>query len=788
MIEFREPREKCSAALMSKKQGALFKFVLLGDGSETTLIGHLLSNKDGYILMAQPDVKSQDDLIKFEFDDFPENDNLVNSLVSNDESRQSLKETASSFVDLKRKKIELARIKNELYNERKLLDILLENIPDSIYFKDKNARFVRVSKSLASMFNMKPQELIGKTDKDFFPKEVADIKLKDDKDIIKTRHPLINFVEEDTTNGIEKKWVSSTKLPWIDNDGNVIGLFGISRDVTEQKRVEEEFKKAKDVAESANVAKSEFLANMSHEIRTPMNGVIGMTDLVLDTDLNQEQREYLDIVKSSAYSLLNVINDILDFSKIEAGKVELENFDFRFGDFISETMKTLAQRAHKKGLELYYDLAPEIPDAIIGDPVRLRQIIINLIGNSLKFTEKGEIGLVVNIESESENEVLIHFAINDTGIGISPDKQEQIFSSFSQADGSTTRKFGGTGLGLSISKQLVELFGGKIWVESAAGIGSTFHFTGRFGIQHNAIEETAPIDIKALHNLPVLIVDDNSTNRKILEKIIAKWGMKPYSVGSGKAALENLKLKFKEGGKYKLILADSLMPEMDGFTLAKEIKANPDLKDSSIIMLTSSGRPGEAARCREVGIAAYLLKPASQFDLYNAIITTLSSASFKEKKSSLITRHSIREKQKSLRIILAEDNVVNQKVASRILEKMGHSVLIADNGEKVLQALEKESYDLILMDVQMPVMDGYIATGLIREKEQESGEHMPIIAMTAHAMKGDRDKCIDAGMDDYVSKPIRISELIEAIERVMSVKAENNGTNKNQGDSSNENF
>lgn len=649
-------------------------------------------------------------------------------------------------------------------NARAFLAAIVDSSHDSIVGTDLNGRILSWNKASEKLFGYTAEEALGQHIGILFgPERQGDYLQSLDRihDIERTHYFESVRVRKD---GVPVD-VLVILSPVQDSAGELQGVSAIYHDITSRKLADAQLLKAKEAAEAAARAKSEFLANMSHEIRTPMNGILGMTELALDTELDATQREYLNAVKYSADSLLAIINDILDFSKIEVGKLEVDPIEFNFRDHLGQAMKALAARAHEKDIELACCVPPEFPNFVVGDPIRLRQVILNLVGNAIKFTEKGEVVLRAEIVAEDESHLTLHYSVRDTGIGIPPEKQKLIFEPFSQADASTTRKYGGTGLGLTISMRLIEMMGGRLWLESEPGKGSTFHFTTQLGRAGSLAASSPAIGAALLKNLPVLVVDDNQTNRQILETTLQHWSMKPVCASSAHEALLVLHSAKELGQPFALMIVDCHMPEVDGFMLVEEIRQQPHLNSLPTLMLTSGGQRGDGARCKELGIAAYLIKPVLPSDLLEALLRVVAPAGGSAALGTTpVTRHTLRQDRRSLHILLAEDNSVNQRLASRLLEKQGHSVVVAGDGAKALDAIGKESFDLVLMDVQMPVMDGLEATGAIRRRESVAGTHTPIIAMTAHAMAGDRERFLAQGMDGYVSKPIQSRELFQAIE------------------------
>jgi two-component system sensor histidine kinase/response regulator len=650
--------------------------------------------------------------------------------------------------------------------ERDLLRAMLDNIPDSIYFKDRESRFLAMSRSLAIRLGLNsPEEAAGKTDRDFFSDDHAQEALHDEECILKTGQPIVGKMEREVWRDQRERWVLTTKVPLKNRQGEITGTFGISKDITELKAAEAELGRARDAALESARLKSEFLANMSHEIRTPLNAVIGMTGLLLDTALSEEQRDFAETIRNSADALLNIINDILDFSKIEAGKMAIETIDFDVSEVVEGTAELLAESALQKDVELATWIHEEVPRHLKGDPGRLRQVLTNLVGNAVKFTQRGEVVIHVSKASEKGNVHVLRFTVRDTGIGIAPEAQNRIFQAFVQADGSTTRKYGGTGLGLAISRQLVELMQGEIGFESTPGKGSTFWFTVPLESQS---EQQPPRGIAStLEGFRILVVDDNETNREIVHHQVLSWKMRNGSVSSGAEALQDLEEAASAGDPFHLAILDMQMPSMDGLSLARSIKANATIASTQLVMLTSLGYLPEERRWREAGIAAYLIKPVKESRLFDTLVSVLrGSSQARRSQTAMLSENDVN--RRAVRVLVAEDNVVNQKVALRQLQKLGYSADAVANGLEVLQAIKQIPYDLILMDCQMPELDGYEAARLIRSEEhthRRGGPRLYIIAMTANAMSGDREECLTAGMDDYISKPVRIDEIEAAIAR-----------------------
>ncbi len=647
---------------------------------------------------------------------------------------------------------------------------LVHSIPACFLRKDRGGRIVFVNEKFATLLGRRPEEMIGKTVADFYPPELAEQSREEDEQVMRTGQ-VVEDVFDDVVNGV-LHYYASRKGPVRNQDGEVIGIQTIFWDITKQRIAElallderEQLRAAKEAADLANRAKSDFLANMSHEIRTPMNAIIGMTDLLLESPLNSSQREYLRMVQDSGEALLTLINDILDFSKIEAGRLELDCISFDLRESLGDSLKGLGFRAHSKGLEIACRIDDRIPRFVKGDPGRLRQVVINLVGNAIKFTERGEILLEIDCLDLDSSRALLRFSITDTGIGIAKEHCARVFQEFEQADASTTRKFGGTGLGLAISSRLVELMQGRIWVESELGKGSKFQFEVPLAVDPAPKTAVARPHL-AIEGVRVLIVDDHATNRRILKEMLSHWGMHPTTASGGTQALQALADAQEEGDAFHLVISDVHMPAMDGLMLARAIVEHALLDPTRVIMLTSGARPHDAVELRDLGITHHLLKPVKQSEMYDAVMSSLNKGGEIEVSTADDAPDPpASDSLRPLRILLAEDNLVNQKLAVGILEKLGHHVTVANHGRAALELLAMQEFDVVLMDVQMPEMDGWEATRELRRREGHAGKHVHVIAMTAHAMKGDRERCLEAGMDDYLGKPIRMNDVVDKLAR-----------------------
>lgn len=676
---------------------------------------------------------------------------------------QRTQELRHANTQLEQEVAERVHAEKVLEDSQALYSSLVENLPVQVLRKDMEGKFTFANRSFCRLLGKKHEEILGKTDFDFYPAELAQKYRGDDARVAQTGE-LFEDVEEYEKSG-EPRYVHVMKSAVRDADGKIVGTQAVFWDVTARKWAETHLARAKEAAEAANRAKSAFLANTSHEIRTPLNAILGMTELVLDTPLAAEQREYLTVVRESGEALLSLVSDVLDFSKIEAGKLELDCAAFDLHESLGDTLKSLAMRAHRKGLELGCCIRRGVPDVVVGDATRLRQIIVNLVGNAIKFTDRGEVVVDVECQSQAERDAVLRFSVSDTGIGIPADQREAIFGAFVQVDSTTTRKFGGTGLGLAISSRLVELMEGRMEVESEVGRGSTFRFTVRVGLAEEHAAERLPAQAANLRGMPILVVDDNATTRRILEDLLTRWGLEPAPAAGAAEAAGLLRQARDSDRPYRVLLVDAAMPETDGFCLVQRIREQFDPAVPIIMMLASGDRPGDISHCEQLRVAAYLLKPIKPSELFDAVVMALGIVLPEEEapeappKGPGVTR--------PLNILLAEDSLVNQKLMRALLERRGHTVVIANNGHEAVAAFATQRFDLVLMDIQMPEMDGLEATEAIRRTERHRRTHTPIVAMTAHVLQGDRERCLEAGMDEYLSKPVRARRLFDTIEAMV---------------------
>jgi PAS domain S-box-containing protein len=690
---------------------------------------------------------------------------MLAALLLRSSSRAAARVRESERVreDLRRELEQRVQAEDALRTSEQPYRLLFEKGPGLIWMHDLDGRILSINAAAASALGYAPADLIGR--------HVVELLVQDERHgvpgylaLVRRTSPLSGSMRLLTRSGEERVWSFSNVFYETEDGGRVLGH---GSDITRLKTTEADLERARDEALESARLKAEFLANMSHEIRTPMNGVLGMSDVLLDTDLSEEQREYAETIRASADVLLTVVNDILDFSKIEAGALVFEKLDFTLRSLVETTVELFAEAAKRKRIELATLVFSDVPDHLCGDPSRLRQVLTNLVGNAMKFTSSGEVTVRVTREQETDTSVLVRFAISDTGIGIRPEVRARLFQPFVQADGSTSRRFGGTGLGLAISKRLVEHMEGTIGVDSSPGRGSTFSFTARFEKQPPSALKTGGNEIE-LRNRRVLIVDDNATNRSVLVHYVAAWGMIPDEAFSAEDALRALREAAAEGQPYDIAMLDLMMPGMTGFELARAVKADRQLANVRLVLMPSFGKRGHASDARDAGIAAYLVKPVRQSELEQCLLAVVRDQRPGHDEPRLVTRHSLADAAGCApqRILIAEDNTVNQKVMIAQVTRLGYRADIVADGEQALAALGRTSYALVLMDLHMPILDGYTATARLRAREGLR-QHTPVIAVTASVIQGERDKCLDAGMDDYLSKPVKLEDLAAALTKWM---------------------